>query len=84
MPDALPYLVPSEDAIRAGAWTTEIGGSTSGLPEWLPYWDISQVLRAARELEIDLDRVYLESGLSRGLRSRALGRVHVRPRGQGL
>jgi hypothetical protein len=68
MADALPYLVPAEDAVRAGAWTTEIQGSTSGLPEWLPYWDMSQVLRAGRELEIDVDRVYQESRLPRACR----------------
>lgn len=63
MGDAPPYLVPSEEAVRAGAWTTEIEGSTSGLPDWLPHWDVSQTLRAGRELEIDLDRVYEESRL---------------------
>jgi hypothetical protein len=61
--DAPPYLVPSEEAVRAGAWTTEIDGSTSGLPDWLPHWDLSQTLRARRDLQIDLDRVYEESRL---------------------
>jgi hypothetical protein len=68
MADALPYFVPSEDAIRPGAWTTEIRGSTTGLPEWLPYWDMSQVLHAGRELEIDVDRVYRETRLPRACR----------------
>jgi hypothetical protein len=63
MADAPPYPVPSEEAVRAGAWTTEIDGSTSGLPDWLPHWDVSQTLRAGRDLEIDLDRVYEESRL---------------------
>lgn len=63
MADALPYLVPSEEAVRAGAWTVRMDSGKSGLPEWLPYWDMSQTLQATRELEINLDRVYSESHL---------------------
>jgi hypothetical protein len=31
------------------------------LPEWIPYWDVSQELHVARRMAIDLDTVYGES-----------------------
>jgi hypothetical protein len=34
------------------------------LPEWLPYWDVSQALTVSRQLEIDLTRVRSESNLA--------------------
>jgi hypothetical protein len=62
MGDALPYVTPSEDAVRGGAWTTtQPDGSSAAVSEWLPHWDISQDLRLARRIEIDLDKAYDES-----------------------
>jgi hypothetical protein len=62
MGDAFPYLTPSADTVRGGAWTMAIGdGTTTPLPDWLPAWDVSQELHALRQIEIDLDQVYAES-----------------------
>ena len=63
MPDAFPYPTASDEAVRAGAWTTSIDGVSGPLPQLLPDWDLASTLTASRELEIDLDRVYRDSGL---------------------
>jgi hypothetical protein len=63
--DALPYLTPADDAIRAGAWTTSDGDPATRMPltEWLPAWDLSQELRLRRQVEIDVGRVYQDTGV---------------------
>jgi hypothetical protein len=61
--DAFPYVMAPAAAVRGGAWTTDVAGATCALPEWLPYWDLSQSLRLARRLEIDMDDVYRETGV---------------------
>jgi hypothetical protein len=69
MGDALPYVTPSEKAVRAGAWTTvQAGGTSSPLPAWLPYWDVSQKLHLARLMEIELGAVYEQSRISTSTR----------------
>jgi hypothetical protein len=57
--DAAPYITPSDDVVRAGAWTTAHDDDTvTALPAWLPHWDISHELKLGRVLEIDLDALY--------------------------
>jgi hypothetical protein len=64
MPDAGPYVVPSPEAISLGAWTMTSPQGEQALPEWLPYWDVSQALRVRRQLEIDLPRIRSEANLA--------------------
>jgi hypothetical protein len=64
MGEARPYLETSTDAVRAGAWFADSGDEKQLLPEWVPYWDISQKLHVRRRIEVDLDRVRSETRLS--------------------
>jgi hypothetical protein len=64
MGEARPYLEASTDAVRAGAWFMDSGDENQPLPEWVPYWDVSQQLHVKRRIDVDLDRVRHETRLS--------------------
>jgi hypothetical protein len=60
---ALPYRVPSTDAIRAEGWILLVGEDEILLPEALPDWDYQMDLSLRRSVGIDLDRVRAEARL---------------------
>ena len=64
MGDGFPYAVASDEAVRAGAWTTDLGAGLGGLPEWLPNWDVSQTLDVLRSVEVDTDQIASDTGLA--------------------
>lgn len=64
MGDARPYLEAIPDAVRAGAWFADSTDGKQPLPEWVPYWDVSQRLCVKRRIEVDLGRVLSEARLS--------------------
>jgi hypothetical protein len=65
MGEARPYLEPTADGIRAGAWRLVTGEREEPLPEWIAAWDVSQKLRARRQIGLDLDRVFADTRLPR-------------------
>ena len=66
MAEALPYLVATDETVRAGAWRTDLGRGAVGLPDWLPEWDLAQTLLTRRSVEIDLLKFWEETRLARG------------------
>lgn len=63
MGDGFPYLVATDDAVRAGAWTCDLGHGRSSLPDWLPAWDVSRRLSVGRQVKVDLAMVREQTGL---------------------
>jgi hypothetical protein len=65
MGEARPYLEPTPDAIKAGAWYLVTDDGEEALPEWIKSWDMSRTLRLRRHLEVDVDRVLADTRLGR-------------------
>src|SRR4051794_22115479 len=63
MGEAFPYPSASDDAIRAGAWTADLGSSQGGLPEWLPDWDLSRQVEVRRRIEVDRAMLRRDTGV---------------------
>jgi hypothetical protein len=65
MGDGYPYSLASDEAVRAGAWTIDLGAGRGAVPEWLENWDLSQELEVERQIEVATDRVLADTGLDR-------------------
>jgi hypothetical protein len=60
---ALPYKVPDETAVRAGAWLLRRGEAFAPVPPMLPDWDCTTDLTLRREVVVDRDAVADQTGL---------------------
>jgi hypothetical protein len=61
--EAFPYLAASDEAVRAGAWTADLGGGQGGLPEWIADWELSRRLDVRRRIEVDPEVLRRDTGL---------------------
>jgi hypothetical protein len=59
----LPYRVPSEDVVDAGAWSLVTDDGETTMPDALPDWDYHMDLHLRRTVRVDLDRARSQTGL---------------------
>lgn len=62
--DVMPFVRPSRDAIRLGAWQLRDESDWRPLPAYVPDWDYQMDLALRREISVDMGRVRGEASLN--------------------